>query len=104
MYPQDTFSPAAPQELNVVAAREGMVLIWAPNLENDVAGYNIYRSTEPGKDYKKINSDLVRETTYTDADIRRRQVYYYVVTAVDSAPVPNESEHSNEVSETAKQQ
>ncbi|HSP07129.1 MAG TPA: fibronectin type III domain-containing protein, partial [Acidobacteriota bacterium] len=104
MYPQDTFAPQPPQELNVVSAREGMVLIWAPNEEEDVAGYNIFRSTEQGKDYVKINKQLVRETTYTDTDIQRRQKYYYVVTAVDNAPVPNESGYSSEISETAKPQ
>jgi hypothetical protein len=101
-FPQDTFAPAAPEELNVVAAKEGMVLIWSPNPESDVAGYNIYRSTESGTGFVKINKDLVRETTYTDTTIQRRQKYFYVVTAVDSAPVPNESPHSNEISETSK--
>jgi hypothetical protein len=104
IYPQDTFPPAAPQELNVVSAREGMVLIWAPNSENDVAGYNIYRSITSGTGYEKINAQLIRETTFTDKKVQKGQQYYYVVSAVDSAPVPNESSHSNEVSEVAKLQ
>jgi len=104
IYPQDTFPPKAPEELNVVSAREGMVLIWAPNSEEDVAGYNIYRSTTPGEGYTKINKELVRETTYTDKDIQQGQRYYYVITAVDSAPVPNESEKSTETSEVARKQ
>ena len=104
IYPQDTFPPRAPEELNVVSAREGMVLIWAPNSEEDVVGYNIYRSTTPGQDYTKINQALVRETTFTDKDIKQGQRYYYVITAVDSAPVPNESEKSAETSEVAKKQ
>jgi fibronectin type 3 domain-containing protein len=90
--------------LNVVSAREGMVLIWAPNSEEDVVGYNIYRSTTPGQDYTKINKELVRETTFTDKDIKQGQKYYYVITAVDSAPVPNESEKSAETSEVARKQ
>ena len=102
IYPQDTFPPRAPEELNVVSAREGMVLIWAPNSEEDVVGYNIYRSTTPGQDYNKINHALVRETTFSDKDIKQGQRYYYVITAVDSAPVPNESEKSAETSEVAK--
>jgi hypothetical protein len=104
IYPQDTFAPKAPEELNVVSAREGMVLIWAPNSEEDVVGYNIYRSTTEGSDYQKINPELIRETTFTDRDIKQGQRYYYVITAVDSAPVPNESEKSNETSEVAKAQ
>jgi hypothetical protein len=104
IYPQDTFAPKAPEELNVVSAREGMVLIWAPNSEEDVVGYNIYRSTTTGQDYTKINKELVRETTFTDKDIKQGQKYYYVITAVDSAPVPNESEKSAETSEVARKQ
>ena len=55
-------------------------------------------------DFKKINTELIRETTYTDRDIQQGQRYYYVITAVDSAQVPNESEKSNETSEVAKKQ
>jgi len=104
IWPQDTFPPAAPQELNAVSAREGMVLIWAPNAENDVAGYNIYRSTESGTGYQKINSEHIRETTYTDKDVQAGQKYYYQITAVDSAPNPNESARSGEISEVKRQQ
>ena len=102
LFPQDTFPPTPPQELNVVAAREGMVLIWAPNPERDVAGYNVYRSDTSATGYAKINGDLVRETTYTDASVKPRQKYYYVVTAVDSAPVPNESKYSDEIAEVLR--
>jgi hypothetical protein len=104
IYPQDTFPPKAPEELNVVSAREGMVLIWAPNSEEDVVGYNIYRTTITGQDYTKINQAVIRETTFTDKDIQLGQRYYYVITAVDSAPVPNESEKSAETTEVARKQ
>ena len=102
IFAQDTFPPSAPQELNVVSAREGMVLIWAPNPEKDIAGYNIYRSLTPGTDYKKVNEELVRETTYTDTTAKGKEKYYYVITAVDNAPVPNESPYSGEVAEVPK--
>jgi hypothetical protein len=102
IFAQDTFAPTAPQELNVVSAREGMVLIWAPNPEKDIAGYNIYRSLTPGSDYKKVNEELVRETTYTDTTAKGTEKYYYVITAVDNAPVPNESPYSSEVSEVPR--
>jgi hypothetical protein len=102
IFAQDTFAPTAPQELNVVSAREGMVLIWAPNPEKDIAGYNIYRSLTPGTDYKKVNEVLVRETTYTDTTATGKEKYYYVITAVDNAPVPNESPYSSEVSEVPR--
>ncbi len=104
IFAQDTFAPSAPEELNVVSAREGMVLIWAPNPEKDISGYNIYRSMKAGSDYEKVNIELVRETTYTDTTTKGKEKYYYVITAVDNAPVPNESPHSNEISEVPKRQ
>jgi hypothetical protein len=104
IFAQDTFPPTAPQELNVVSAREGMVLIWAPNPEKDIAGYNIYRSLKSGSEYEKINKDLVRETTYSDTTAKPREKYYYVITAVDNAPVPNESTYSNESSDVPRRQ
>ena len=103
IWPQDTFPPSAPQELNAVSAREGMVLIWAPNAESDVAGYDLYRSTESGTGYQKINPELIRETTYTDKGVVAGQKYYYQITAVDNAPNPNESVPSGEISEVKRQ-
>lgn len=99
VFPQDVYPPSAPQELNVVAAREGMVLIWAPNEEEDVAGYNVYRKVEGEPDFKKHNTRLVRETTYSDPDVKPGLKYYYQVSAVDNAPVPNEGPRSTEVFE-----
>ena len=102
IFPQDIYPPSVPQELNVVAAREGMVLIWAPNPEEDVAGYNIYRKVEGEQDFKKINKDLVRETTFSDPDVKPGLKHYYEISAVDSAPVPNESPRSAEVFEVKR--
>ena len=102
VFPQDIYPPRATEDLNVVSAREGMVLIWAPNPEQDVAGYNIYRSTQSGTGFERVNQDLVYETTFTDSDVKPEQTYYYVVTAIDNAPVPNESKFSNEVSEVKR--
>ncbi len=79
-------------------------MIWAPNPEDDVAGYNVYRSIEPGKNYEKVNKEIIHETTFTDPGIQMQQKYYYVVTAVDNAPVPNESPHSAEISEVKRHQ
>ncbi len=102
IFPQDTYPPSAPQELNVVAAREGMVLIWAPNPEEDVTGYNVYRKVEGEADFKKHNTKLVRETTYSDPDVKPGLKHYYQVSAVDNAPAANESPRSNEVSEVQR--
>ena len=50
----------------------------------DVAGYNVYRSTSASGSYVKINSSLDANTAYTDTSVASGHTYYYEATAVDS--------------------
>jgi hypothetical protein len=59
-----------------------------------VSGYNVYRGTNTGGPYSRLNSSLVAGTTYTDSNAQAGQTYFYVTTAVDSNGV--ESVYSNE--------
>jgi fibronectin type 3 domain-containing protein len=61
-----------------------------------VAGYNVYRGTESGGPYTKLNSSLISGTTYIDMTVQIGQTYYYVATAVDSNN--NESTYSTQAS------
>jgi Abnormal spindle-like microcephaly-assoc'd, ASPM-SPD-2-Hydin/Immunoglobulin I-set domain len=63
-----------------------------------VSGYNVYRSTTSGGPYTKLNSTPVAATTYVDSTVQAGQMYFYVVTSVDSGGV--ESVDSSEVSTT----
>jgi hypothetical protein len=56
--------------------------------------YNVYRGTVSGGPYSKINSSAVSALSYTDTSVAAGQVYYYVVTAVNSSNV--ESGYSNQ--------
>ena len=58
-----------------------------------VAGYNIYRGTQPSGPFTKINSSLDTATVYTDGGVISGQMYYYATTAVDSSGT--ESGYSN---------
>jgi fibronectin type 3 domain-containing protein len=49
-----------------------------------VAGYYIYRTSPPGKNYIKLNSEPLTATQYTDATVEAGHTYIYYVTAVDS--------------------
>lgn len=60
-----------------------------------VVGYNVYRGTQSGGPYSKVNPVLQASTNYSDATVQSGQTYYYVTTAVDSSSV--ESQNSNEV-------
>jgi hypothetical protein len=70
-----------------------VALSWDPSTST-VIGYNIYRGTQSGGPYSKLNSTVLSETTYTDANVQSGTTYYYVSTAVNSSNV--ESAYSNQ--------
>ena len=75
-------------------ARE-VTLTWDANSEPDLAGYNVYMSTESGNYNEAVNEELITDTTY-QTDIPDEGVFYFVVTAVDTSTL--ESDYSSEVS------
>jgi hypothetical protein len=93
--PLDTFPPAAPQGLVVVLVpAQGAVpayldLSWSISAENDIAGYNIYRSEQEGASGQKQNPELLHTPAFRDMNTVPGHRYFYTVTAVDR--VGNES-------------
>ena len=99
--PIDTFAPSAPASITVAAAPGRLSIFFPANPEPDIAGYNIYRSTDPDlpKDrWNKLNSELLTRTTFQDEKVESGRRYYYYLTAVDQAG--NVSSISEVVSET----
>ena len=89
--PQDTFPPAAPERPSVAAPEPSsarLAIFFAANKETDIAGYNIYRSTDPDllkQNWTKLNQTLLTRTTYQDDKVEPGKTYYYYITAVDKA-------------------
>jgi fibronectin type 3 domain-containing protein len=75
-------------------------LSWqAPSASSDpIAGYNVYRSSDGGSSYQRVNSSEVTQTTYVDTTVQGGQSYDFVVRSVDSSGV--ESAPSNMTSLT----
>lgn len=99
--PRDTFPPSAPASITVAAAPGRLSIFFPANPEADIAGYNIYRSTDPDlpKDkWNKLNPALLTRTTFQDERVESGKRYYYYLTAVDQAG--NVSAPSEVVSET----
>jgi fibro-slime domain-containing protein len=97
----DSPCPSNPQGLIPTAGERKVDLDWDDNDEDDLGGYNVYRSTTPGGPYsEKLNEGqgLVTSSQYSDDTVTNGTTYYYVVTAVDSSS--NESAQSDEVSVT----
>jgi predicted phage tail protein len=89
--PRDIFPPAAPERPSVAAPEPSsarLAIFFAANKETDIAGYNIYRSTDPDlpkANWTKLNQALLTRTTYQDDKVETGKTYYYYVTAVDKA-------------------
>lgn len=99
--PVDIYPPSAPGQVSPAPAPGRIALFWPANTESDVAGYLIYRSSDPNlpKDkWTKLTAALHTKTTFTDENVEAGKTYYYYVTAVDL--VGNVSPPSEVVSET----
>jgi hypothetical protein len=90
--------PHKPTGLDVQHTAEGVLISWQAVEDsegNAVAGYNVYRSLIPGGNYIKINTELITETEFLDADPGGLSAldsntgggsgYYYGVTSVDDS-------------------
>lgn len=99
-FAHDLFPPAVPTGLQAVFSGVGQKpfidLTWAPNLESDLAGYNLYRREAGGKPVR-VNSDLVKTPSFRDGGVESGHEYRYSVAAVDQRG--NESGASEETSE-----
>jgi Abnormal spindle-like microcephaly-assoc'd, ASPM-SPD-2-Hydin len=70
-----------------------VALTWDASTSS-VVGYNIYRGTQSGGPYSKLNASTLPATSYTDNAVAVGTTYYYVATAVDSSST--ESGYSNQ--------
>jgi len=99
--PRDTFAPSAPGGISIAPGPGRLSIFFAFNQEPDVAGYNIYRSTDPNlpkNHWTKLNSSLWTKNTFQDENVESGKKYYYYLTAVDQTG--NVSPPSEVVSET----
>lgn len=90
--PRDTFPPAAPSNLTAVFSGSSVELIWSPDTEADLAGYNVERRKE-GSEFVKLNPKILPTPLYRDFSVEIGATYYYRVRALDragnvSAPSP----------------
>ncbi|HKK63642.1 MAG TPA: hypothetical protein VJ951_13850, partial [Bacteroidales bacterium] len=91
--PQDAVKPAAPTGLVAVPGDKQVTLDWDDNIEDDLVGYEVYRTSTQGGDYWNVRA--VTESTFTDKYLTNGKTYYYIIKAVDESQ--NESAASNEV-------
>lgn len=79
------------------AATHSVGLSWTDG-DSGLSGFNVYRGSQSGGPYIKMNSSGVLGTSWSDGTVQAGQTYYYVITAVSSSGV--ESAYSTQVSAT----
>ena len=85
--PRDVFPPSPPTGISIGPSLGRLSIFFAANPESDIAGYNIYRSTDPNqpKPWTKLNTNLIDRTTFLDDKVETGKTYYYYLIAVDNA-------------------
>ena len=101
VFTRDIYPPAQPVGLQAVFSSVGQKpfidLTWAPNMESDLAGYNVFRRVAGGTP-EKLNQQLVQVSSFRDEHVDSGKKYFYFVIAVDLRG--NQSPHSAEANET----
>jgi hypothetical protein len=96
----DIFPPAVPTGLQAAFSGVGQSpfvdLVWSPDTEADLAGYNIFRHEE-NQPPVKLNSEPVKTPSFRDSNVQSGKRYFYSVSAFDERN--NESAKSEEASE-----
>ncbi|HUF05065.1 MAG TPA: hypothetical protein VMM38_12935 [Aridibacter sp.] len=100
--PVDTFAPSPPDALTIAASPNTISIFFAANVEKDIAGYRVFRSTDPDRnpdEWEILTPELLDVTTFQDRNVTQGVTYYYFVRAVDTKG--NVSGPSEVVSESA---
>ncbi|MFQ6606107.1 MAG: T9SS type A sorting domain-containing protein [Fidelibacterota bacterium] len=91
----DLTPPAAPVLLSILPEGGGFHLRWLPNAEPDLAGYRLYFSFDLIQ-WQNSHNEATLTATITDfvAPVMGDDMIFIKMTAVDDAPLPNESAFS----------
>jgi hypothetical protein len=101
--PVDVFPPAPPAGLSAVAAEGAISLIWEASASDDVTGYLVLRGEGADATLLTVTPTPVVETRFVDRAVVAGMKYVYAVVAIDGRiPLPNASEPSARVEETAR--
>jgi parallel beta-helix repeat protein len=79
--------PLAPMGIIVTQRPEGdsLRITWVANIENDIEGYVIFRSTSSGADFTELTIvPGISSTQYTDTGLTDGTTYYYYLMAFDT--------------------
>ena len=82
--------PSPPSHLRADKFSDGeVVLVWSASEDEDVTGYNIYRSEEDEHHFAKAG--FVQGTRFSDVDLDYEKPYFYRVVAINGSGVESAS-------------
>jgi len=90
--PGRTYFPSPPRYLSAIPGVEEVILTWGPPIftgNAPIICYRIYRGEFPGD--LTFLAEVSNVSMYVDANLTAGQIYYYTVTAVNSAGEGHES-------------
>ena len=94
----DNLPPAVPINVKIYSDYDGEVeIVWHPNVEAELKGYNVYRSTD-STNFSLV--DFTDQNSYLDDSLNYTTKYFYRITALDIENL--ESEPSSVVSAEPK--
>jgi hypothetical protein len=93
------YNDSLPRLQSILPGNQELTIIWKQYHDNPLpAGYNVYRSLNPGGTFQRINQHPIPDTTYIDTGLMNGTPYYYRVTAVNSVDTCYETRFSNMMS------
>lgn len=91
----DTFAPAPPTGLTVLAAPSSIELSWQRSPEVDFKSYRVYRSTD-GAAFQPVGGPLAIPA-FSDRQVEHGKAYRYRVVAIDNKNNPSDASTTVEV-------
>jgi hypothetical protein len=89
---KDGFAPAPPDSVSVTVNPNGLFVDWAAGVEEDLAGYRVYRAV-PGSPWQRLAAPT--QSQYLDNSAEIATPYLYTATSIDYSE--NESVRSDTV-------
>jgi fibronectin type 3 domain-containing protein len=81
---RDVFPPAPPKNFTALPDGGSILLLWAPSVSPDVAGYRIYRIEEGTKTEQLLQNELIITLSYRDNHVNSDKRCQYRILAVDT--------------------
>ena len=83
----DVVAPEPPTIMQIGYSEEGIIVNWIRNVDEDLAGYHLYRSASLNSDGVQVNQATIAKNSFrfVDRTAMGNKQYYYRLEAIDSS-------------------